>query len=284
MKIVAVSEIQSHLGEGPVYDEDSNSIIWTDIEGKSWHRFRIDRKETSSFKVSGMIGAIVKTRTGGLYAAVEEGFGSLSEESGYRISVRTLESFERMNDAKCDSKGRLWAGSVDRSQRKGKGKLHRLDENLTSQVMLENLTLPNGIDWSPDGSKMYLVDSLEKALWVFDFDFELGEISNQELFFDFKNEPGIPDGLTVSAQGDLFVAMWDGSQVLVISNAGERMDIIRVPVQRPTSCVFGGENYDKLFVTSAMSSFVVDQDSLGGLLLEISGLGVIGKASYSFNG
>ena len=124
----------------------------------------------------------------------------------------------------------------------------------------------------------------EKALWVFDFDFELGEISNQELFFDFKNEPGIPDSLTVSAQGDLFVAMWNGSQVLVISNAGERMDIIRVPVQRPTSCVFGGENYDKLFVTSAMSGFVVDQDSLGGLLLEISGLGVIGKASYSFNG
>ena len=284
MEIVAVSEIRSHLGEGPVYDEDSNSIIWTDIEGKSWHRFKIDRKETSSFKVSGMIGAIVKTRTGGLYAAIEEGFGSLSEESGYKVSVRTLEGFERMNDAKCDAQGRFWAGSTDRSFHKGGGKLHRLDANSSHKVVLEGLTLPNGMDWSPDNSKFYLVDSIERVIWRFDFNLELGLLSNQTLFYDFKNEFGIPDGMCVCQQGNLYVAMWDGGQLIVISSSGKKLESIKLPTKRPTSCVFGGEHYDQLFITSATVAMEISDSSVDGRLFRISELSAKGKASNFFNG
>jgi len=150
--------------------------------------------------------------------------------------------------------------------------------------MLENLVLPNGIDWSPDDSRMYLVDSLEHVLWAFDFDAELGQISNRNSLFEFSEEFGIPDGISVSAEGVIFVAMWDGAQIMVISNTGEKLDCLKVPVRRPTSCVFGGEGFDELYVSSASMGLSLNQDSQDGFLLKISGLGVKGKASNFFNG
>jgi sugar lactone lactonase YvrE len=284
MHIDVVVQAKFLLGESPLFDERSKAIVWTDIEGKHWHRYLLNSGSFHSYSTGGIVSALVKREKGGIFAAVEEGFGLIREGAGYDIVVRNLHSYERMNDAKCDSKGRLWAGSTDRSFRKGVGRLHRLDANLSHKVMIEDMTLPNGIDWSPDDSKIYLVDSLEHVLLVFDFDSEYGELSNRRVLYEFSNESGIPDGISVSAQGDIFVAMWDGAQIMVISDLGEKLDCLKVPVRRPTSCVFGGENYDELFVTSASIGLPTNHDSRDGSLLKVSGLGVTGKASNSFSG
>ena len=284
MQIQVISDVVSDVGEGPLYNASENSVTWVDITGKRWHKCDFTSGKTNSHDVPTMIGAIVERNKGGYFGAVEEGFAEVNPANGYEVVVDFLPSEERMNDAKADGLGRWWAGSNAIDFTAGKGRLHKLNPDRSFDTVLTGLTLPNGLGWSPDNSKFYLVDTFASSLWVFDFDYKSGNLSNQQLMHKFDDSKGYPDGMCVTSDGTLLIAMWDGSRIEVISNTGEVKDPIILPVQRPTSCTFGGASGGDLIVTTAARELDLAAQPLSGKLLSVSGTGFSGSESTKYHG
>lgn len=284
MNIRVISDTLSDVGEGPLYNIDTNTVTWVDITGKKWHSCNFDSGKTESHEVPKMMGAIVERRSGGFFAAVEEGFAEVNSGAGYNVVADFLPEPERMNDAKADSLGRWWAGSNAIDFTAGKGRLHRLEADRTFTTVLSNLTLPNGLGWSPDDRKFYFVDTFAVKLWVFDFELTSGTISNQRVLHDFEGSQGVPDGLTVASDGTVLVAIWDGGRIEVIGDDGVRREPITLPVSRPTSCTFGGPKGDVLIVTTAARELDLASQPLSGKLLGLTDTGFSGRASAKYAG
>jgi sugar lactone lactonase YvrE len=284
MKVQLISQVVSELGESPIYSLTRNEVVWTDITGLKWIKSNLYSGETIVQDSGGMIGALAIREKTGYVAAVKEGFATLKENEKYVVTNEILGKSQRMNDGKCDSQGRFWAGSTNFDFEKGKGKLFRLDTNFKCEVMLDELTLPNGMDWSPDDRYFYLIDSLDYKLWKFNFEPETGSISNKKVFYEFNSSDGIPDGLSVSSKGYILVAIYGGSSIQIISPEGELDRILKLPVENPTSCTFVGENLENLLVTSAFSDNIEGELNLNGRTLAISNLGLTGKPPYCFRG
>jgi sugar lactone lactonase YvrE len=284
MDIRLISNTVSELGESPVYSHRSEEVVWTDIIGKKWIRHNLNSGTTKIQESRGMIGAIAVRKNSGYIVAVEEGFATLEENETYVVTNQILDKNQRMNDGKCDAKGRFWAGSLDLNFKKAKGKLFKLDTNFKSELMLSDLTLPNGLDWSPDNEYFYLIDSLEYELWRFDFDLENGLITNKKIFYKFNSYEGTPDGICVSSCGHILVALYEGSAIHIISPEGTLTRIIELPVKNPTSCIFMGQNLEHLVITSAQDKSEDPQENLAGKTFLLSGVGLTGKKLYSFGG
>jgi sugar lactone lactonase YvrE len=284
MQIKVLSEVVSDVGEGPLYNASENSVTWVDITGKKWHKCNFDSGKTISHDVPKMIGAIVERKNGGYFGAVEEGFAEIDTTNGYEVVIDFLPAEERMNDAKADGLGRWWAGSNAIDFTAGKGQLHKLNPDKSYETVLTGLTLPNGLGWSPDNTKFYLVDTFASSLWIFDFDYSSGKLSNQKLMHKFDDSKGYPDGMCVTNDGTLLIAMWDGSRIEVISSSGEVQEPIHLPVQRPTSCTFGGLLGDELIVTTAARELDLNAQPLSGKLLSLVGTGFSASESNKYHG
>jgi sugar lactone lactonase YvrE len=284
MEVQLISQVVSELGESPIYSQTRKEAVWTDITGLKWIKCNLYSGETIVQDSGGMIGALAIREKTGYVAAVKEGFATLNENERYVVTNEILDKSQRMNDGKCDAKGRFWAGSTNIDFEKGKGKLFRLGTNFECEVMLDELTLPNGMDWSPDDRHFYLIDSLDYKLWKFNFELESGLISNKTVFYEFDPSDGIPDGLSVSSKGYILVAIYGGSSIQIISPEGELDRTLKLPVENPTSCTFVGENLENLLVTSAFADSTEGELNLNGRTLVISNLGLTGKPPYYFGG
>lgn len=284
MQIKVLSDVVSDVGEGPLYNASENSVTWVDITGKKWHKCNFDSGKTISHDVPKMIGAIVERKNGGYFGAVEEGFAEINATNGYEVVIDFLPAEERMNDAKADGLGRWWAGSNAIDFTAGKGQLHKLNPDKSYETVLTGLTLPNGLGWSPDNTKFYLVDTFASSLWVFDFDYSSGKLRNQQLMHKFDDSKGYPDGMCVTNDGTLLIAMWDGSRIEVISSSGEVQEPILLPVQRPTSCTFGGVLGNELIVTTAARELDINAQPLSGKLLSLVGTGFSASESNKYHG
>lgn len=272
MEIMPIFDLRLELGEGPQLDQNRKLLWFVDITGRRWFEADLDSKEFVARQVQGEIGAIVNVQPGQFLGLVKEGLAELDLSGGYKILDRFLSPSERMNDAKTDLAGRIWAGSTDTNFTPGRGKLHRFDKDLKREVMLDNLTLPNGMGWSPDSKTFFLIDSLKYVVWAFDFDLHEGEIFNQREFYRFLPNKGIPDGMCVDPDGNLFVAMWEGGTLEVLSPQGKSIRTIKLPVSKPTSCTLTGMGGSDLIVTTSSQDINLDVEPLGGRLLAISGL------------
>jgi sugar lactone lactonase YvrE len=283
MRIRSIAQIVSELGESPIYDQTREILVWTDITGLKWHKHSLGSGETISQETGGMIGAIAFRESKGYVAAVKEGFATLYDNESYVVTNKILDENQRMNDGKCDALGRFWAGSANLDFEEAKGKLFRLDTDFRCEMFLDGLTLPNGMDWSPDSKYFYLIDSLKYKLWKFDFDLEYGIISNKVVLYEFNRLDGIPDGLSVSSEGDILVAMYGGYSIQIISADGKLKQKVILPIENPTSCTFVGRKFESLIVTSA-SSERGDHHNLNGHTLLFENFGMSGKSSQHFGG
>jgi sugar lactone lactonase YvrE len=187
----------------------------------------------------------------------------------------------RMNDAACDSRGRLWAGSMHRAYQPGTGTLYRFDPDRTLTPMLDDLTISNGMDWSPDDTTMYFVDSMTKGVDAFDFHADAGTIANRRQVISISEEDGLPDGMAVDEDGRLWVCLWEGSAVRCYSPVGEIDGIVHVSAPRVTSCAFGGPDLDVLYITTANGS-ERDTPEAGGIFA--ARLGIRGPSTRCFAG
>jgi sugar lactone lactonase YvrE len=200
------------------------------------------------------IGAVALRVSAGVLVALRSGLHLVDVASGALELVCAPEPDRpenRLNDGRCDRRGRFWVGSMHDRLRTPTGALYRVDPDRACHRVLDGITVPNGLGWSPDGRTMYLADTPMRAIWAYDFDPASGVPGGRRVFARVPDGAGYPDGATVDAEGFLWSAHWDGWRVTRYAPDGRIDRVVELPVQRPTSCALGGEALDVLYVTSA---------------------------------
>jgi len=250
-------KVQAELGEGPLWDHKEKVLWWVDITAKKVHRFDPKSGKDNSWNVGQMVGTVVCRKKGGLMLALEDGFAEFDVQSGAVKFVADPESNKpdnRFNDGKCDPAGRFWAGTMNKGDalELRTGALYSLDENLSVKKQVELVGVSNGIVWSADAKSMYYIDTASMAVDVFDYDNEVGAISNRRSVFKVPSEMGVPDGMAIDNQDKLWVAFWGGWQVARICPLERKViATIKLPAAYVTACAFGGESLDQMFITTA---------------------------------
>ena len=242
-----------------------------------------------TLEVGQPVGAAVPCSDGRLALALRDGFAHLDAATEALTFIAHVEldlPGQRMNDGSCDAAGRFWAGTMCMSERPGLGSLYRLDPDGSVHRMVTGVGISNGIDWSLDGTRMYYVDSLAQSIDLFDFDVRLGQIANRRLFVAIDPAAGCPDGLTVDAEGAVWLALWGGSAIHRYLPDGTLDRVLRLPVTHPTTCAFGGPDLADLYITSAVIKLSDEErrrQPLGGAVLRHRP-GVAGRPAHAFAG
>lgn len=281
-----VLDSRAELGEGPHWDIAGGELLWVDIPAGAVHRFDPTTGEDRSFAAGQLVGAAVPRAAGGFALALRESFAVVDETGGALQVLAPVEADRpetRMNDGACDSAGRFWAGTASVTEDAPSGSLYRLSPGGKLTTMLTGVTISNGIGWSPDDSVMYYIDTPTQLLEAFDFDAVEGTISGRRTVAEIDPADGHPDGLTVDADGCIWVALWEGSAVRKYTPAGELAGIVDVPAARPTSCAFGGPELDVLYITTARKSLGRFRRSNGGGVFAVR-TGSRGFPSHPFAG
>lgn len=245
------------LGEGPAWDAAGERLIWVDIAECAVHELRQaaggGQKESRAWVVPEEVGAAAPRASGGLLLAVRSGLATLDEDGTYAelAPVEADRPNNRMNDAKCDPQGRLWAGTMtDRDPDVDDAALYRLDPDGSIHTVLADVRLSNGMGWSPDERTFYYIDTRSGGVDAFDFDPADAAISNRRRLVDVA-DGGKPDGMTTDDEGCLWVAAIGSGQVRRYTPRGDLDTVVNLPATRVTSCAFGGPGRAHLFMTTA---------------------------------
>lgn len=243
------------LGEGPCWDTASKELIWVDIPRQTVHWFNPATAQDRSLDVGRPVAAVAPAEGGGFALGTADGFWLLRNNLLTRLAdVEADQSDTRMNDAKCDSAGRFWGGTIALDLHAGGGSLYRMDADRSITRVLSGLHIPNGMGWSPDDRTMYFIDSFAYCVFAYDFDVERGSLSNPRRFIEIPEADGVADGMTVDAEGYLWVALFGGWALRRYAPDGTLNREIRLPVSQVTSCAFGGGDFSDLYITTATNT------------------------------
>lgn len=251
------------LGEGPFWDEAEQALYWVDTDLKCVHKYCPYDNKNTVYQFEEKIGAVVKESEDTLVAAMETGFYRIHQNDGTLECIANPEKDKPdniFNDGKCDCCGRFWAGTVHKNELEGKGTLYMLSPDCNCEARYGNITISNGIAWSEDYKTMYYIDTPTYRVTAFDYDAKTGTISNERTAVKFDSEMGMPDGMTIDRDGNLWVAMWGGWSVLKCNPInGEIIGKVKLPVANVTSCIFGGKNLDILYITTAKAELTEEE-------------------------
>jgi len=288
-KIEVVFHHSCELGEGPVWDAESNSILWLDILNGQIHEFSSYSNAFRSLDVRQMIGCIGITSDGNLIAGLKNGIGLINRTTAQVEMIAQPEQHmpgNRFNDGKCDPAGRFWAGTMAISEEPGAGNLYVVNHNRSIQKMKTGVSISNGLAWSSDGQTMYYIDSPTHKVFAFDFDLNNGNISNERIIIQIPETDGSPDGMTIDTEGMLWIAHWGGWQVSRWDpQSGKKIMQIAMPVEKVTSCSFGGSHLNDLYITSARVGLLDDElkmQPLAGSLFVVKNCGYQGIPASKF--
>ncbi len=267
--IIRRSKPGAIIGEGPLWSKRDQCVYWVDILGNTLHAWYLNERERS-WHLPEHITWVIEREGGGFIAGLMSGFAELELDP---LRIRHIgnpyphEPLNRLNDAKADDRGRIWAGSMHKPVEKTSGAWYRLDTDLSFREVDGPYRIANGPAFSADHRTVYHTDSGTAEVFAFDIDAQ-GELSNKRLFKKFTGEMGDPDGMTVDAQGGLWIAHWGIGRVTRFnaSDAGEDFHI-DLPAKQTTSLCFAGDALDRVFVTSAAEG--LPQDREGGTFFEI---------------
>lgn len=281
-------DVGAGLGEGPIWDDRADELIFVDSEAGLIYRFDPAAECLSQVAVGPMIGAALPREAGGFVATSVDGLLTVepSGESRLLVPVEQDRPHCRMNDAKCDSRGRLFSGTLSSPFERGGNALYRIDPDGSLHCIQAGITVSNGIGWSPDERLFYYVDTSARGIDRFDYDIDTGAISGRRRFVDIDRADGFPDGLCVDAEGHVWIALFMGGQVRRYDPDGRLVARISLPVSTVTSCNFGGPALTDLYITTARNHVPADAragEPLAGALFRCRP-GVTGLASHRFAG
>jgi sugar lactone lactonase YvrE len=272
-----VGDVTAVLGEGPYWVPEDDCLLWVDVDRGQLHRSYFPSAETATMDLGAVSAAFPAVGGGILTAGGSQLALRLPAERGGQWTTRVVAEVParegiRFNDAAVDPAGRVWVGSMHVHEAEPLGELYRLDAGGVLTTVVKGVTVSNGIGWSPDGARMYYADSPVRRIDVFDYDPATGEAAARRVFSDLSAFDGVPDGLTVDADGFVWVAMWGGGVLRRFAPDGTQDAVLQVPVSQPTSCAFGGPGMGDLYLTSAsigLTAAELKSQPLAGRLLRL---------------
>jgi len=290
-KFECIHHGDDQLGEGPVWNDQDQSLYWLDCVGKKISATALDNSPVRTWSLPDMPGSYAFREHGGLVMAFRRGLAFVDlNESGVAtewipntgVDPKTV----RFNDGACDRRGRFWAGTFHNKITEPLGGLYRLDGDRSVHNMDTGIMMSNGMAWSPDNRTMYYTDTRPGYVYAYDFDLDDGTVRNRRIFLDYSKEPYSADGCTVDAAGCLWVAEVDAGRIARYTPAGKRDAVYELPVSRPSSVAFAGANLDVLCVTTlrfGLSEEEKAREPLAGALFALSP-GVSGLPEPRFRG
>ncbi len=300
--IECVLDCKNHLGEGPVWDGQHGLLYWLDCTGNRVGNpsiWRLDPRtgQTRHWFIDREVGAMALRAKGGAVLAANDGFYTFDFETGALQlvgSVDTASGRSRLNDGKCDRRGRFFAGGMDDKEELALCGLWRLDTDFSLTQVDSGIICSNGPCWSTDDKTFYFADTFQKEMWAYDYDINSGGLSNRRVFRDLKRDAGFADGSTVDAEGYLWNARVIAGELVRYAPDGTEDLVIGMPVRNITSVMFGGDKLDEIYVTSmarvshpaAHEHFAaeVKPQFTAGALFKITGLGIKGMPEPYFQG
>ncbi len=284
-----VLQASAELGEGAIWDFDESVLHWVDIDKFLLHRFDPSNGKDSHISVGTYIGTVVKCRKengGGFVVGLPEKIAHVSADGNVNV-ICELEAGlgNRLNDGKCDPAGRFWCGSMNFEFKPKAGNLWMLDNQRKLHHKLADVTCSNGLVWTRDAKLMYYIDTMTGHLDCFDYDIETGEIRNRRIAV--KNQwPGHFDGMTIDAEDNVYIAIWEGSAVRKINpKTGALLATIKVPgVKNVTSCAFGGPTLSDLYITSSAKGSDPKNEPNAGALFKITLPNTQGLPAFEYRG
>ncbi|MEU8751604.1 SMP-30/gluconolactonase/LRE family protein [Streptomyces chartreusis] len=256
---------EAELGEGPTWDARSGRLLWIDILGARIHTFDPVSGRRTVRTTPQHVGAVKPRAGGGLVLNLRDGVGLLDADDSFRWLHHEPVPGRRANDAAVAPDGSLWAGTMRYDEAPGGGSLSRFTGDGSVDLVLDDVAVSNGTGWSPDGSLMYYIDSPTRRIDVLDH--ADGRVGDRRPFVEIEDGAGFPDGLTVDADGCVWVALWDGSAVRRYTPAGELDRVIELPVPRVTACAFAGPDLTDLYITTARVGLTSPLPLTGSLLV-----------------
>ena len=272
----------AELGESPVWVAAERRLYWVDMLAPAVHRFDPGTGRNESATVGKLVSAVLPTADGGILVASQDGIELLDFEAGRLAPFANPEPDmpeNRLNDAKVDGRGAIWVGSMRLDASGPGGSLYRIAPDGTIERKESGITVSNGIGWSPDGATLYFVETIPGLIYAYRVDADGRTLLDRRVFAKVPEASGRPDGLAVDAEGCVWCAIWDGWRVDRFRPDGTIDRTIALPVPRPTSVAFGGDDLRTLFVTSARTrlpaSSLAEAPLSGGLFacrLDVAGV------------
>lgn len=246
------------LGECPMWDGRRKVLSWIDIEKGLIHEYEMESHKHRQIEVGAPLGFALPAGGGQYIAGVQNIIIAIHPDRHVRtLALLPSQAYVRWNDAKFDSQGRLWCGTMNLdNQAEPQGALYKLSEKGLEKVR-NDFKVSNGLDWSPDGRVMYHADTERHFIWAYDFESDTGVISNPRVFIDLKDES--PDGLCIDQAGNLYCSIFGGFCLYKFTQQGLFSERIAMPTENITSCIIGGPDNDQLFITTAASDSPTDQ-------------------------
>lgn len=249
-----VQKAHALVGEGPVWVAQERALYWVDIKGLAIHRLDVASGRSESWRTPERVGALIPRQRGGFVACCKSGVHEVEApfESFRFVSAPDSDMPQnRFNDAKCDPAGRLWAGTMDDEEVEASGRLYRFDDLHHVTRFRDGIALSNGLGWSPDAKTMYFVETVKGIVWAYDYDLDSGNARAARAFAEVPRSEGFPDGMCVDAEGCVWLAHWGGARLTRFTPEGRVDRVVPVPALQVTSCAFGGEGLETMYITSA---------------------------------
>lgn len=287
IKIECVVDSRNILGEVPVWDIGEQALYWVDIEGKLLQRYTPATGAVDRWPMAERIACFAVREKGGLIVGFASGIAFFDTKSGAIewIARPDKNPRNRFNEGKCDRKGRFWAGTMDDKLTDHSASLFRIDPDRSVHTMLTDVGISNCFVWSLQNDAFIFADSLDKRIYRFDYDHGTGALSNRRVFVDMTADKPVPDGGTIDADGFVWVTHWDGWRIVRYAPDGAVDRMVQLPVQKPTSCMFGGPDLKTLYVTTAIWNLKPDalrhQPGAGGLFALDVGVGGVPETRFA---
>ncbi|NND63545.1 MAG: SMP-30/gluconolactonase/LRE family protein [Flavobacteriaceae bacterium] len=281
-------KIQSQLGEGAFWNHQTNEFYWVDILGKKLHIYNPETKTNYSFSTPSRIGTVVPKNDFSAVVALDDGIYLINTKTGSLEVLSEVEkdlTLNRFNDGKSDPKGNLWVGSMNLKEDRASGSVYKISETGETTKMIDSVTISNGIVWTQDQKTMYYIDTPTAQIRAYDYDNTTATISNERVAVEVSTDLGYPDGMAIDSEDMLWVGLWNGNAVARFNpKTGKLISKIEVPAHNVTACAFGGDNLDKLYITTASVDMTEEEKAkypLAGSVF-VANPGVKGVKSHFF--
>jgi sugar lactone lactonase YvrE len=279
------------VGECPVWDGSSGRLLWVDIQGRTLRRLDPASGRDEVFPLPDLVTSVHQRERGGFILTLRKEFAFYDPETGHLELLADPEPNlpeNRFNDAACDQRGRLWAGTMNAQHwAEPEGDLYLFDESLVPVRKRKKVVCSNGTGWSPDGLTMYHTESFRYAIFAYDYDPDTASITNRRVFLQLDPDGGeFPDGLTVDTDGYVWSAHVGRGRIVRYDPDGQAEREVQLPVTRGTSCAFGGPALDRLFITTAretLNEAQLQNEPLAGSLFVVDP-GCHGMVKTAFRG